>query len=196
LIKIVAVYGSPRQGGNTDTLLDKVTEGALTIGCSLEKIYARNFRISGCSACGGCNDTGICVIDDEMQRLYPYFEAADLIFISSPVYFYGISAQLKLIIDRSQAMWARHSLSAYKNKYNPEDSMRTGYLIAAGATAGHKLFTGMELTAKYFYDALGMRYGGGLFFRGLEGKEDISAKADFMEEARIFGINAVKSSNP
>ena len=193
MIKIVAVYGSPRQGGNTDILLDKVLEGALTVDCSLEKFYARNLRISGCSACGGCNDTGICVIDDEMQRIYPYFEAADLIFISSPAYFYGISAQLKLIIDRTQAMWIRHSLPVYKNKYNPEDSMRTGYLIAAGATAGSKLFTGMELTAKYFYDALGMRYGGGLFFRGLEGKGDILSKADFMEESRIFGINAIKS---
>lgn len=192
MTKIVTVYGSPRHGGNTDTLLDKVVEGALTIACSLEKFYARNFRISGCTACGGCNNTGICVIDDEMQTLYPFFEEADLIFISSPVHFYGISAQLKLIIDRSQAMWARHSLSVYRNKHNPEDSMRTGYLIAAGATAGSKLFSGMELTAKYFYDALGMRYGGGLFFRGLEGKDDIWAKADFMEEARIFGINAVK----
>ena len=193
MTKIVAVYGSPRQGGNTDTLLDKVVEGASTAG-SLEKIYARDLRISGCTACGSCNDTGICVIDDDMQRLYESFEAADLIFISSPVYFYGMSAQLKLIIDRSQAMWVRHSLSVHKkNKYNPESSIRTGYLIAAGATKGARLFAGMELTARYFYDALGMRYGGGLFFRGLEGKEDILAKADFMEEARTFGINAVKN---
>ena len=192
MAKIVALYGSPRQGGNTDTLLDKVVEGASIAG-SLEKFYARDFRISGCAACECCNDTGICVIDDEMNRLYAYLEEADLIFMASPVYFYGMSAQLKLIIDRSQTMWARHSLPAYKNKCNSEGSIRTGYLIAAGATKGSKLFVGMELTAKYFYDALGMRYGGGLFFRGLDGKEDILAKADFMEEARIFGINAIKN---
>ena len=193
MTKIVAVYGSPRQGGNTDTLLDKVVEGASTAG-SLEKFYARDLCISGCTACGSCYETGTCIIDDEMQQLYTCFETADLIFISSPVYYYGISAQLKLIIDRSQAMWARYPLPVHeKNKYNPEGKKRTGYLIAAGATQGNKLFAGMELTARYFYDALGARYGGGLFFRGLEGKEDILAKADFMEEARTFGINAVKN---
>ena len=196
MTKIVAIYGSPRQGGNTDTLLDKVIEGVLPVTGSLEKFYARSLRISGCAACGSCNDTGICIIDDDMQRLYPYIEEADLLFIASPVYFYGVSAQLKLIIDRSQAIWAKCSLSTYKNKDKSErneKNERAGYLIAAGATKGDKLFFGMELTAKYFYDALGMKYGGGLLFRGLEGKSDISAKPDFMEKARIFGINIVKN---
>ena len=194
MTKIVAIYGSPRQGGNTDTLLDKVIEGVLSVTGSLEKFYARSLRISGCAACGSCNDTGICIIDDDMQRLYPYIEEADLLFIASPVYFYGVSAQLKLIIDRSQAIWAKYSLSTYKNKgKSNEKNERAGYLIAAGATKGDKLFFGMELTAKYFYDALGMKYGGGLLFRGLEGKRDISAKPDFMEEARIFGINIIKN---
>ncbi len=70
-MKVLGIYGSPRQGGNSDLLLDKVLEGAGSAGAEIQKIYVREMKISGCQECGGCDKTGECVIPDEMHKIYP-----------------------------------------------------------------------------------------------------------------------------
>ncbi len=101
---LLAIFGSPRKNGNTDLMMESFLEGALSAAdIELQKIYIRDLRISGCQSCGYCDEHGVCVQQDDMQKVYPFFDTAERIVISSPIYFYGLNGQTKLLVDRSQA---------------------------------------------------------------------------------------------
>jgi len=190
IMKVLGIYGSPRKGGNTDQLLDKTLEAAQNAGADVTKIYARRLKMSGCLECGGCDETGECVVGDGMQSVYPLLEDADVIFLASPVFFYGVPAQAKALIDRSQASWSKRILGKTPEQRKTYDSGR-GYLIAVGATRGENLFEGTILTAKYFYDALDMNYEGGIFFRKLEHESAVQENPETLQEAANLGRKCV-----
>ena len=187
---VLGIYGSPRKGGNSDQLLDKALEGVRTQGAQTRSIFARELKISGCLECGGCDKTGKCVVKDDMGLVYPLLETADVIILASPIFFYGITAQAKALIDRTQAMWSKRMLQKTPEQRKQYDSGR-GYLIGVGATRGKNLFEGAELTAKYFFDALDMTYEGGLFFRRLEKGSDVRKQPENLEKAVEFGKKTV-----
>jgi len=192
-MKVLGIYGSPRKNGNSDLLLDQVLEGAKSAGAKIKKIYVRDLKISGCRECGGCDKTGECVIQDEMKNIYPSLWDSKIIFLSSPIFFYGLPAQAKMLVDRSQAMWSKRVLEKPPDQRKIYNHGR-GYLIAVGATKGKNLFEGIQLTAKYFFDALDKSYGGGLFFRAVEGKGNIADHTTALQEAYDLGVTAVRNT--
>lgn len=103
---VLILSGSPRKGGNSDILCDEFARGAIDAGNNVEKVFVRSERIAPCNACYYCRDHGgACIIDDGMPAILDKMQAADVIVMASPVYFYSISAQLKAVIDRSLARW-------------------------------------------------------------------------------------------
>jgi arsenate reductase len=104
------------------------------------------------------------------REIYGLMRKADIIVAASPVFFYNVSAQLKALIDRSQTLWARRYMLKLKD---PGSHIRRGFLLAVGATAGKQLFDGMQLTAKYFFDAVGADFTGSLTYRRIEGRGQI-----------------------
>ena len=96
---VLILKGSPREKGNSNTLADRAAAGARDAGAQVESIYLHGLDIRACDACDLC-DAGQCVIEDDMQPLYPKLAAADAILLASPVYWFTFSAQLKLCIDR------------------------------------------------------------------------------------------------
>jgi len=192
-LKVLGIYGSPRRGGNSDVLLDRALDGARSIGAETASLYARDLKISGCIECGGCDETGQCVVDDEMQRVYPLLREADLIFLSSPIFFYSFPSQIKALIDRCQALWNLRMLAKKKEERRFYHQGK-GYLIAVGASHGKSLFEGVQLAAKYFFDALDMEYKEGLFFRGLEKKGAAVHRSEALQQAFEFGKRAVEET--
>lgn len=191
-MKILGIYGSPRKGGNSDQLLDTALEGAQSAGGEISRVYARDLKMSGCIECGGCDKTGKCVVEDDMQSVYPLLMEADVIFLASPIFFYGITAQAKALIDRSQALWNKRMLEKDPEARKSFDSGR-GYLIVVGATRGKNLFEGAQLTAKYFFDALDIRYEGGIFFRSLEKQSAVKENPETLQEALNLGRKVASS---
>ena len=191
-VKVLGIYGSPRKEGNTDLLLDRILEGSRAAGAEVESIYVRKLKISGCLECGGCDETGECVVQDDMQTVYPLLQESDIIFLASPNFFYSVTAQVKLLIDRSQAMWSKRLLEKTPDQRKTYDSGK-GYMICIGATKGKNLFLGVELIAKYFYDALDMSYEGGLLIDRVEEKGEILKHPDVMDRAFNLGKSAVES---
>jgi multimeric flavodoxin WrbA len=189
-MKVLGIYGSPRKGGNSDLLLDQALAGAGSAGAEVSSIYARELKISGCQECGSCSKTGACATKDDMQKVYPLIKEAEVIILASPVFFYGFSAQLKALIDRCQALWSDRMLCKKGAQRKVYESGR-GVVIAVGATKGPNLFAGVELTAKYFFDALDKSYEGGLFFRMVEAKGAIAADSQALQQAFAFGKNTV-----
>ncbi|RLB27954.1 MAG: flavodoxin family protein [Deltaproteobacteria bacterium] len=191
--RVLGIYGSPRKGGNTDQLLDRALAGAQSAGAQIEAVYARQLKMTGCLECGGCDKTGKCVVDDDMQSVYPLMERADVIILASPIFFYALTSQAKAIVDRAQAMWAKRWLEKTPAERKRYDSGK-GYLIAVGATRGKNLFEGIRLEAKYFFDALDMNFEGGLFFRGIDTHSEIQKNPEALDQAFELGKNAVLDS--
>jgi multimeric flavodoxin WrbA len=105
-MKVIVIKGSPREFGNTATLADQVAAGAKAGGAQVESFYLHGMDIQPCDACDSCQggvEVG-CIIDDDMQILYPKLREADAIAIASPVYWFNVSAQTKMFIDRLYAM--------------------------------------------------------------------------------------------
>lgn len=104
--KVLILSGSPRKGGNSDILCDRFAKGAAEAGNAVEKIRVADKKIGYCHACYYCRDhAGACAIKDDMAEVLQKMIDADVIVLTSPVYFYSIDAQLKAVIDRTVARW-------------------------------------------------------------------------------------------
>jgi multimeric flavodoxin WrbA len=189
-MKVLGIYGSPRPGGNSDLLLDRALEGAAEAGAVLDRVYVRDLKISGCLECGACEETGACVIPDQMEEIYPRLQEARVIVMAAPMFFYGVPAQLKALVDRSQALWSGRRLVKSPDQWRTYDHGQ-GYFIAVGATKGKTMFDGSKMMARYFYDALDKSYEGGLFYAQVEKKGSIRDHPQALQEAFDLGRKAV-----
>ena len=99
-MKILALLGSPRKGGNSETLLDAFIAGAESNDAVVEKVRLNNLNIRGCQACQGCHKTGKCVQKDDMLEIHAKLLEADAWIFVTPVYWWGPTAQLKAATDR------------------------------------------------------------------------------------------------
>lgn len=191
--KVIAIFGSPRAGGNSDTLLNHAIKGAETSGAQVAKMVIRDLQIAPCNSCGGCFEKGVCVIHDDMQQIYSHLVAADGIIVASPVYFMGVSAQLKALIDRCQAFWARKYLLHLPVREGARAA--NGFLIATAArSAGEDLFTGAVKTIKAFFHVLDTKYAGDLLCCGLEEKGTVCAQHDVLQKAFDAGKQLLASN--
>ena len=100
-MKILAVSCSPRKNGNTIAMLEKALDGAREDGAEVELFSVAGKNIQPCDGCWGCTKTGRCHIKDDMQELYEKLVAADGIIFGTPIYFWGMTAQAKAVIDRT-----------------------------------------------------------------------------------------------
>jgi multimeric flavodoxin WrbA len=183
---IVAVYASPRRSGNTATLLGQAVKGARDAGACVEEIVLRDAKISPCLEIYGCRQTGSCVIRDDFHAICDKLLNADAIMIASPVFFYSVSAHLKIFMDRCQSLWVKK----YWIDKTPSGKRAPGrktLLICAGATKGAKLFDGILLSIKYFLDVLDAALWRSLLFRGLDFEKDVLGQPQFLEQAYQAG---------
>ncbi len=100
-MKILGLSCSPRKEGNTVLLLNQALRGAKNEGADTELYSVAGKDIKPCESCRSCNQTGFCSIKDDMQELFEKLLSADGIIYGSPIYFYGITAQAKAIMDRT-----------------------------------------------------------------------------------------------
>ncbi|HSB66949.1 MAG TPA: flavodoxin family protein [Anaerolineales bacterium] len=98
--RVLVFKGSPRENGNSSSLADRAAEGVKAAGANMEVFSLHRMDIRPCDACDTCQETGVCVLKDDMQSLYPKLAQADAIIIASPIYWFTLSAQTKLFIDR------------------------------------------------------------------------------------------------
>jgi multimeric flavodoxin WrbA len=98
--RVFGIVGSPRPGGNTDTLVDAVLRGAGDEGALTEKVSLSDLVIGPCRACGACEKTGECAQRDDMRGLLERMERSDVWVFGTPIYYWGPSAQFKAFVDR------------------------------------------------------------------------------------------------
>lgn len=97
---VLGIVGSPRRQGNTEVLVDEVLQGAAEAGARVEKVLLTRLTIAPCTACDACQETGECVLQDDMAGLLDKMRRAQVWVLGTPVYWWGPSAQFKTFLDR------------------------------------------------------------------------------------------------
>lgn len=179
------ILGSPRKNGNSETLAQSVASGIEQHSdATVEFIRLNDLQISPCQGCGGCDKTSTCVINDDMTTLYEKVDNCDHLILVSPIYFYALSAQCKIFIDRFQARWARKYLSGTRFRHGEQ---RQGTLLATAATEGKKIFDGALLTVHTLFDALDLENGTPLLVRGVDQRGAMQKQPRILEQAVALG---------
>ncbi len=191
-MKVLALLGSPRRGGNTDLLLEEMLRGAQSQETEIERVVLSDWDISGCRECRKCEVDGNCVIQDQMQKLYPKLLQADHIILASPIFFYGVTAQAKRMIDRCQALWARKYILK-KTSVQERSPRRKGWFVSVAGSRGEKVFQGAILTVRYFFDALNVEYAGELTFGRIDSNGAIKKHPSALKEAFEAGQRLIAS---
>ena len=178
---VLGLQGSPRRKSNTAFLLSAFMTEAERLGASTHTIEVCRQDIAPCKEISACERKGFCPIKDDMDPLiYPLLRRADVVVTATPIFFYNVPAQLKALIDRCQTLWARN----YRLRLaDPGRQWRKGFLLAVGATRGKNLFEGLDLTMKYFYDAVGASYDGRLAYRRIENPGDMASHPTALADA-------------
>lgn len=104
--KVIVISTSLRAGSNSDMLADKFIEGALVAGNEVEKITLSGKSIGFCKGCLACQKLGKCVIDDDANAIMQKVLEADVVCWATPIYYYEMSGQMKVLIDRMNAMYS------------------------------------------------------------------------------------------
>jgi len=186
MAQILAVYGSPRRQGNTATLLKRAVSGAVDAGAQVNEINLRDLKMSPCLEIYGCKKDGKCVIKDDFHQVIDQILSAQGLMLASPIFFYTVSAHTKILMDRCQSLWVK-KYWIDKVPYGQWTPIRKGLFISVGATKGKKLFDGMLLTVKYFFDVLDMELWRSLLYRSLDFEDDVLKHPEYLEEAYQAG---------
>ena len=179
--KIVVLLGSPRKKGNTAALADQIIAGAESVGATAERIFLHGKDISPCQACYACQrpESEGCAIDDDMQPLYHKLIEADGWVIASPVYWFCMSAQTKLFLDRCFALPA-YKKDAFSGKriavamsFGDEDAFNSGCVNALRTFQDAARYVGANL--------VGMVYG------SADKPGEIKSNLSLMQQAEVLG---------
>jgi multimeric flavodoxin WrbA len=184
---VVVLLGSPRKKGNSTVLAKKIIEGVESVGAKVETVYLNGLNIKPCQGCYACkkqNSTG-CAVDDDMQSLYPKLIESDAWIIASPVYWFNMSAQTKIFMDRCFALWNEDPQinSMYKKRiaiamsYGDSDPFNSGCVNALRSFQDAYRYAGARI--------VGMVYG------SAEEPGKIALNAELMAQAEEIGKKLV-----
>jgi multimeric flavodoxin WrbA len=198
MVSIVGVSGSPRREGNSAIMLERILHGAERHGAHREGVlHPDRMRFRGCQNCGGCSETGSCVVSDDMDEAYRLLERSAIWVFASPIYFDMVSGQLKLLFDRLYCYWIRATVLkrplagvraaaiaiAYEADETPAYRDNAGILMGYVRRLGN--FTATEILVG---DALG-RPG-----RAAE-KAELLTRAEAIGETLVRSLLSVPSKN-
>lgn len=113
-MKIVVLTGSPRKNGNSAYLAEQFIKGAQEEGHEVFRFDCAFQKVEGCMACNQCGMDGPCILNDDFEIVRPHIIAADMVVFATPMYYFGVSAQLKKVIDRFYAI--NGQIKGYRKK--------------------------------------------------------------------------------
>ncbi len=180
---IIGLSGSPRVGGNTDMILQEALEAAKTEGADIKLIRISDYNIQPCNGCMGCFSAKKCVLDDDGEKLYQAIAQADGIILGSPSYFQGVTAQMKIFIDRIGFLALARGRKDFAEK--------VGGVIAVARRSGVSSTCSQMII---FLTAVGMTIpsGGRAFSIGRE-KGEVAKDQEGIDSARHLGKMIVRT---
>ena len=184
-MNVLGIYTSPREDGNTDTLMKELLRGARDAGAETTELFARDLDIKLCIACDQCIKLGHCFQVDDYGQVIDALQRADAVAFATPVHFYTVGSHAKVLIDRIQSEWNKKYVAKVPEIVSRPE--RPGALIAVGATKGKTLFQGLRMTVYYFFDAVGVKLKHELCVPGIDHKGAILEQPEIMMQAYDMG---------
>ena len=174
-MNILILSGSPRKGGNTDLLVEAFVKGA-SQKHHVELVSVRDYEVNPCMGCNACfrNEQHTCAQKDDMTIIYEKMAHADMLVMASPVYFYGLSAQLKAVTDRCH------------NPIRDTFSIKKMALLLVGAATLPELFDSILAQYQLCLNFFKLEDVGRVLVRGVKDKGDIK-KNNALNEAFELG---------
>lgn len=175
--KIVILVGSVRKGGNTDLLAEAFAEGAKQKH-TVEIISVADYKVNPCIGCNTCftREGNKCFQNDDMAAIYEKLKSADVVAVASPVYFYGVSAQLKAIIDRLH--------TPMRNEFK----IKKLALLLVGAATLPELFDSIKMQYQLVLNFFHLDDAGTVLVPGVREKGDIR-ETDALKKAYEVGLS-------
>lgn len=192
-MKVLAFQGSPRIEGNTDILLKEALKPVYESGHDVRLFKLNSMNIKPCQDCGGCDNTGKCIINDDMDEIYDAIREADRIILASPIFFFGLSAQAKIMIDRCQSFWCEKYL--LKKPISERQYGRKGLLLLVGGMKKEIGIQCAEATAKAFFRTISVSEHETLSFTGIDIKGAILEHPTALKDAYITGKKLIAHSS-
>ena len=176
-MNILILSGSPRRGGNTELLVEAFVKGA-SQKHHVEVVSVHDYKVNPCMGCNACfkSESNSCVQKDDMSLIYEKMAVADMLVIASPVYFYGLSAQLKAVIDR------------FHNPIRDTYHIKKTALLLVGAASLPELFDGILAQYRLCLNFFKLENVGRVLVRGVKDKGDIR-NTGALHEAFELGLN-------
>jgi len=173
-MNILILSGSPRKGGNTDLLVEAFVKGA-SQKHNVEVVSVHDYKVNPCMGCNACfkSESNTCVQKDDMALIYEKAAVADMLVIASPVYFYGLSAQLKSIIDR------------FHNPIRDTFHIKKMALLLVGAATLPELFDSILAEYQLCLNFFKLEDSGKVLARGCKDKGDINRSGYFDEAIKL-----------
>ena len=176
-MNILILSGSPRRGGNTELLVEAFVKGA-SQKHHVEVVSVHDYKVNPCMGCNACfkSESNSCVQKDDMPLIYEIMAVADMLVIASPVYFYGLSAQLKAVIDR------------FHNPIRDTYHIKKTALLLVGAASLPELFDGILAQYQLCLNFFKLEDAGRVLVRGVKDKGDIQ-NTEAIQKANELGLN-------
>jgi putative NADPH-quinone reductase len=191
--KIIGLLGSPLPEGNTAQLLDRALKGAEDAGCEVEKIVVVNLDFQACQEMMFCKEHETCILDDDMQAMYPKLRGMDGLIVATPVMTMGIPGKLKSFIDRFQVFFMAKYVRKKPLISKEKKRERKGLFICISGMNIPEVFVGAKLTVKAFFDIIDCQYSDELLISDMDTIKDIQAQPALLEAAYKKGFALGKS---
>jgi putative NADPH-quinone reductase len=191
--KIIGLLGSPLPEGNTAQLLDRALKGAEDAGCDVEKIVVVNLDFQACQEMMFCKEHETCILDDDMQAMYPKLREIDGLIVATPVMTMGIPGKLKSFIDRFQVFFMAKYVRKKPLISKEKNKERKGLFICISGMNIPEVFVGAKMTVKAFFDIIDCQYSDELLISDMDTIKDIQAHPELLEAAYKKGFALGKS---
>lgn len=189
--KVLGILGSPRVKGNTADMLEAVLAGARAEGADTERLDLAKMKVNPCIECRMCDATASCAHrTDDMDVVYRRVREVDAIVLASPIFFMGVSAQTKAMIDRAQSFWVeRYVLKrrAYEGRPRPK-----GLFVACAGSSKQIVFEPAIHVVKAFFAAIDYEYTGEVLLGFTDDPGLEPRKKAMLERAREAGKQLAK----
>jgi len=171
----LGIIGSPRIGGNTDTLVNAILSSIQNNGVSIETVYLDEMNISHCKACNHCQMDGECIHHDDMQDIVTLMERSDVWVLGTPIYWWGTTAQMKTFVDR----WYGIRQSIFQDKK----------LLLVITMGGHDPYYSRHVVGMFedICKYLGIEFLGSLIAPGMKNIESAKQTTSLIERAEKIG---------
>lgn len=188
---IIALGGSPRKNGNTETVLLSFLKGAEDAGATYEYIRLSDLTFKNCRGCNACHKKGDCIITDDLTPIFEKIAACDILVLASPIYSMTVTAEMKSFIDRGQFLWAQKFKTKTLDFSDEHLKRHTGVFLSTSGQDIECIFDAAFPVARAFFNDAGFSYTENVLFAGMDAHGGVKAWTESVDMAYRRGNEIV-----